>query len=135
MYQVLLIRLSAVADSLSTLGCFGWICVSLPFASSYPWAHQAQVAVIQYQLVAKSIIVMPINSICVYGPTRSTQSASQGLVIASFVGSLLYLCCLHVFTWQLCHFLSCDWTVVLGPFQYIEIQRVSSRCFVPGCCR
>jgi hypothetical protein len=35
---------------------------------------------------------------------RSTQSASQGLVIASFDGNLPYLCCLNLFTWQLWHF-------------------------------
>jgi hypothetical protein len=34
----------------------------------------------------------------VYGPLRSTHNASNGLVIASLVGSFPYLNCLRLFT-------------------------------------
>ena len=80
----------------------GYVCLC-PFAPLYPWEYQALCcdignSTISNQLVAGSIIVTHIKSICVlslplrvYGPMRSTHNASQGLVIASFVGSLPYL--------------------------------------------
>ncbi len=97
---------------------------------------------ISNQLVAWSKIVMNIKSMCVlslllrvYGPMHSTHYASQGEVIASFADSFPYLSSPHLFTWQLWHFLTRDWTVIFRPFQYIKRQRVSLRPLVLECCR
>ncbi len=94
------------------------------------------------QLVAGSIIVKHIKSISVlslplrvYGPIRSTHSASQGLRITNLVGSLPYLCLCHLLTWHLWQFLTYLRTVDLIPVQYIAARSVSLRRVAPGCCR
>jgi hypothetical protein len=103
---------------MSKYGCFCWICVHLPLCSfvsmgiSYSLGCDINHSTISNQLVARSIIVMHIKSITVlslllwvYGPIRSTHNAPYGVVMASFASSFPHLCCLHLFTWQLWHFL------------------------------
>ena len=67
----------------------------VPIGSSSSGSCDTGNSTISNQLVAGSIIVTHIKFICVmslalrvYGPMRSTQSASQGLMMASFVDSL-----------------------------------------------
>ena len=98
-------------------------------------------SIILIQLVAGSIIVMHIKSntffslpLQMYGHMRSTHNVSQGVVMASFAGSFPYLWFLRLFTWQLWHFLTCDWTVFLRPYQYTihrETKSFLETC-VPG---
>ena len=100
--QVLFANVLTVADDLSKYGCFCWICVSLPLRPFVPMGISSTRcdignSTISNQLVAGSIIVTHIKSITVlslplrvYGPMRSTHSASQGLVMASFAGSFPY---------------------------------------------
>ncbi len=94
------------------------------------------------QLEAGSIIVRHIKSICVpslplrvYGPIRSTHSASHGVMTTSFEGSLPYLIVRCLFTWQDRQFLTYDRIVVRILFQYITVRKVSSRRVCPGCCK
>ena len=106
------------------------MCLCLPLCPFVPMGISSSLGchvgntAISNQLVAGSMIVTHIKSISVlslplrvYGPMRSTH---KGVVMASFAGSFPYLWCLRLFTWQLWHFLTCDWTVCLRPFQYIK---------------
>ncbi len=145
--EVLLTDVPIVADYLSKYSCLCCICLSLPLCPFVPLGISSSCcdvsnSTISNQLVAGLIIMMHIKSITVlslplrvYGSMRSTHNASQGVVMASFAASFPYLWFLHLFTWQLWHFLTCDWTVFLRPFQCIKRQRVSWRQMFPGCWR
>ena len=94
------------------------------------------------QLEAGSIIVRHMKSISVpslprsvYGPIKSTHTASQGVIVTILVGSFPYFCERHLFTWHDLQFLTYDRTVERMCFQYIAALSVSSRRVFPGCCR
>jgi hypothetical protein len=78
------------------------------------------------QLEAGSIMVRAMKSIedpslplSVYGPTRSTHKASQGVLITILDGRCPYFHVRFLFTWQDLHDFVMDRTVFLIPFQYI----------------
>ena len=92
------------------------------------------------QLEAGSIMVRAMKSIedpslplSVYGPIRSTQRASHGVLITILDGRCPYFCVRFLFTWQDLHDFVMDWMVFLIPFQYIADFIVSSRRVCPGC--
>ncbi len=94
------------------------------------------------QLEAGSIIVRHMKSISVpslpwsvYGLIKSTHTASQGVIVASFVGSFPYFCKCLLFTWQEQQFFTYEHTVECICFQYIAALSVSLRRVFPGCCR
>ena len=144
--QVLFTKVLIIADDLSKYGTCGVLCVEMPLR---PFVPEGMVGLsttgnstISSQLVAGSIIVRHIKSISVlsfplrvYGPIRSTHSASQGFLITNLVGSLPYLCLCRLLTWHLWQFLTYFWMVDLIPVQYIAARSVSSRRVAPGCCR
>ena len=86
------------------------------------------------QLEAGLIMVRAMKSIedlslplSVYGPTRSTQRASYGVLITILDGRCPYFRVHFIFTWQDLHDFVMDRTVFLVPFQYIADFIVSSR--------
>ncbi len=92
------------------------------------------------QLEAGLIMVRAMKSIdepslplSVYGPTRSTQRASHGVLIMILGGKRQYFCVRFLFTWQVLHDFVLDRMVFLIPFQYITAFIVSSRRASPGC--
>ena len=94
------------------------------------------------QLEAGSIIVRHMKSISIpslprsmYGPIKLTHTASQGVIVASIVGSFPYFCDRLLFTWQDRQLLTYERTVERICFQYIAALIVSSRHVFPGCCR
>jgi hypothetical protein len=94
------------------------------------------------QLEAGSIMVRAMKSIedpslplSVYGSTRSTHEAFQGVLITSLNGRCPYFCERFVFTWQDLHDFFTDRTVFCILFQYIADFIVSLRRVCPGCCR
>ena len=134
-----------MAEDLSKYASVDCSCTFVPFlhlAGKVLSDSNTGSSTISNQLLAGSIIVRHIKSICVpslplrvYGPIRSTHNASHGVVIATLVGSFPYFSFLRLLVYQEWHFLTYDRTVVRIPFQYIAAFNVSSRRVCPGCWR
>ncbi len=141
--QVLLTKVLIMLEDLSKYASLVLLCVS---ALVLLWEVGASSttcsSTISNQLEAGSIIVRHIKSISVpslprsvYGPIQSTHTASQGVMVASLVGSFPYFCDHLLFTWQDRQFLAYERTVECICFQYIAALGVSLRRVFPGCCR
>ena len=94
------------------------------------------------QNAAGSIIVRHIKSMSVqslpcrvYGPIRSTHTASHGVVMTNLVGSFPY--CLDCLLFNLTGLtvLTYEQTVCCMLVQHITALSVSSKCVLPGCCK
>jgi hypothetical protein len=73
------------------------------------------------------LICKPSLPLRVYGPTRSTHKASQGVLITVFAGRCPYFSFRFLFVWQVLQDVVIDRMVVRIPFQYIAALILSSR--------
>ena len=71
----------------------------------------------------------------VYGPTRSTHKASQGVLVSILDGRRPNFNVRLLLTWHDLHDFVMDPMVTLIPFQYIAALIVSLRRVCPGCWR
>ncbi len=133
--QILLTNLAIWLDDLSKISSL--LTFSLPLTVTVVSHVTSGNSTIWNQLEAGLIMVSAMKSITepslplrVYGPTRSTHSASQ-----IFDGRWPYFSVRFLLTWHDLHDFVMKRMVVHIPFQYIAAFIVSSRRVCPGCWR
>ena len=138
--QILLTNLAIWLDDLSKISSS--LTFALPLTIVVVSRMTSGNSTISNQLEAGSIMVSAMKSIAepslplrVYGPIRSTHSASHGVLITILEGRWPYFRVRPLLTWHDLHDLVMDRMVVRIPFQYIAAFIVPSRRSCPGCCR